>query len=296
MSAKAVKGAASVGEAAGSAAKAAAAAGAAAGKAAKSAAGAAATAAKSAAKAAGDAASSAAAAAKRAAGGAADAGKAAGKSADSAADIAKGGKKVAKKADSAADIAKGGKKVAKKADSAADIAKGGKKVAKKSRSLTDVAPLLAAAGLIGGVMYIEKKLGDESEAVQGCATTCLPSNYDDLLYGDMTKDKLKYKTLEELKATDPEVPDDQPFCTDKIEDCGKFCTDKCKEKHQSDIPGSNILNRGADAAGNVAGNVFTKLNETLNPFAGPEGKKRMIIAGVILFLILFGPLIFKMMF
>jgi len=262
MSAKAVKGAASVGEAAGSAAKAAAAAGAAAGKAAKSAAGAAATAAKSAAKAAGDAASSAAAAAKRAAGGAADAGKAAGKS----------------------------------ADSAADIAKGGKKVAKKSRSLTDVAPLLAAAGLIGGVMYIEKKLGDESEAVQGCATTCLPSNYDDLLYGDMTKDKLKYKTLEELKATDPEVPDDQPFCTDKIEDCGKFCTDKCKEKHQSDIPGSNILNRGADAAGNVAGNVFTKLNETLNPFAGPEGKKRMIIAGVILFLILFGPLIFKMMF
>ena len=245
-----------------------AAAAAAAAKAAKGAAGAAASsaaaAAKAAGKSAGAAASSAAAAAKKAAG--------------SVGDLAKGGKKAGKSADSAADLAKGGKK----ASTLSDVGKGAKKAA----------PLLAAAGLVGGVMYIEKKLAKESAAVQGCTTACLPSNFDDMMYGDLTRDKLKYKTVEELKKADPKTPDDQPVCTDKVGDCAAFCTGKCKEKHQSDIPGSNILSRAGDAAGDV----FGKMNEMLNPFAGPEGKKRMIIAGIILFLVLFGPLIFKMMF
>ena len=258
-----------------------AAAAAAAAKAAKGAAGAAASsaaaAAKAAGKSAGAAASSAAAAAKKAAG--------------SVGDLAKGGKKAGKSADSAADLAKAGKN----ADSAADLAKGGKKASTLSdvgKGAKKAAPLLAAAGLVGGVMYIEKKLAKESAAVQGCTTACLPSNFDDMMYGDLTRDKLKYKTVEELKKVDPKTPDDQPVCTDKVGDCAAFCTDKCKEKHQSDIPGSNILSRAGDAAGDV----FGKMNEMLNPFAGPEGKKRMIIAGIILFLVLFGPLIFKMMF
>ena len=245
-----------------------AAAAAAAAKAAKGAAGAAASsaaaAAKAAGKSAGAAASSAAAAAKKAAG--------------SVGDLAKGGKKAGKSADSAADLAKGGKKVS----TLSDVGKGAKKAA----------PLLAAAGLVGGVMYIEKKLAKESAAVQGCTTACLPSNFDDMMYGDLTRDKLKYKTVEELKKVDPKTPDDQPVCTDKVGDCAAFCTGKCKEKHQADIPGSNIMSRAGDAAGDV----FGKMNEMLNPFAGPEGKKRMIIAGIILFLVLFGPLIFKMMF
>jgi hypothetical protein len=258
-----------------------AAAAAAAAKAAKGAAGAAASsaaaAAKAAGKSAGAAASSAAAAAKKAAG--------------SVGDLAKGGKKAGKSADSAADLAKAGKN----ADSAADLAKGGKKASALSdvgKGAKKAAPLLAAAGLVGGVMYIEKKLAKESAAVQGCTTACLPSNFDDMMYGDLTRDKLKYKTVEELKKADPKTPDDQPVCTDKVGDCAAFCTGKCKEKHQSDIPGSNILSRAGDAAGDV----FGKMNEMLNPFAGPEGKKRMIIAGIILFLVLFGPLIFKMMF
>ena len=237
-----------------------------------SAAGAAASAAKAAGKAA-------AGAAKGAAAAAAAAGKAASKAAGSAADAAKKAAKSAKK----------GSKGASKAGDASSAAKKGSKL---GRGAKKAAPLLAAAGLIGGVLYIEKKLGEESEAVQGCTTACLPSNFDELAYGSLKKDQLKYKSLEELKKVDPKTPDDQPLCNDKVEDCGEYCTDKCKAKHQSDIPGSNILNRGADAAGDV----FKKLNETLNPFAGPEGKKRMLIAGIVLFLILFGPIIFKMVF
>ena len=241
-----------------------------------SAAGAAASAAKAAGKAA-------AGAAKGAAAAAAAAGKAASKAAGSAADAAKKAAKSAKK----------GSKGASKAGDASSAAKKGSKL---GRGAKKAAPLLAAAGLIGGVLYIEKKLGEESEAVQGCTTACLPSNFDELAYGSLKKDQLKYKSLEELKKVDPKTPDDQPLCNDKVEDCGEYCTDKCKAKHQSDIPGSNILNRATDAAGDAAGDVFNKLNETLNPFAGPEGKKRMLIAGIVLFLILFGPIIFKMVF
>ena len=233
-------------------------------------------AAASAAKAAGKAAAG---AAKGAAAAAAAAGKAASKAAGSAADAAKKAAKSAKK----------GSKGASKAGDASSAAKKGSKL---GRGAKKAAPLLAAAGLVGGALYIEKKLGEESEAVQGCTTACLPSNFDELAYGSLKKDQLKYKSLEELKKVDPKTPDDQPLCNDKVEDCGEYCTDKCKAKHQSDIPGSNILNRGADAAGDV----FKKLNETLNPFAGPEGKKRMLIAGIVLFLILFGPIIFKMVF
>ena len=237
-------------------------------------------AAASAAKAAGKAAAG---AAKGAAAAAAAAGKAASKAAGSAADAAKKAAKSAKK----------GSKGASKAGDASSAAKKGSKL---GRGAKKAAPLLAAAGLIGGVLYIEKKLGEESEAVQGCTTACLPSNFDELAYGSLKKDQLKYKSLEELKKVDPKTPDDQPLCNDKVEDCGEYCTDKCKAKHQSDIPGSNILNRATDAAGDAAGDVFNKLNETLNPFAGPEGKKRMLIAGIVLFLILFGPIIFKMVF
>ena len=244
---------------------------------------AAAAAAASAAKAAKGAAGAAAAAAAKAA-------KAAGKSAGEAAAAA--AKSAKKAAGSAGDLGKAGKKVGKNADSVSDAAKASKKTSKIGKGAKKAAPLLAAAGLVGGVMYIDKKLSKESEAVQGCTTACLPSNYDQMVYGDLTKDKLKYKTLAELKKADPKTPEDQPLCNDKVSDCGKYCTDKCKEKHQSKIPGSGILSRGADAAGDV----FKKINETLNPFAGPEGKKRMLIAGIILFLILFGPLVFKMMF
>lgn len=254
---------------------------------------AAASAAASAAKAAGKAAKG---AAKGAAAAAAAAGKAAGQAASSAASAAKkaakGAKKGGKVAGKAGDAGSAAKKGSKAAGKAGDASAGAKKGSKLGRGAKKAAPLLAAAGLVGGVLYIEKKLAKESEAIQGCTTACLPSNFDELMYGSLKKDQLKYKSLEELKKADPKTPDDQPLCNDKVEDCGQFCTDKCKAKHQSDIPGSKILGRAGDAAGSV----FNKLNETLNPFAGPEGKKRMLIIGIILLLIILGPIIFKMVF
>lgn len=240
-------------------------------KAASAAASAAGSAAKSASKAAGAAASSAADAAKKA---------------------AKGAKKAGKGADAVGDAGSAAKKASKGADAVGDAGSAAKKGGKLGKGAKKAAPLLAAAGLVGGVLYIEKKLGEENEAVQGCATACLPSNFDELLYGDLTKDKLKYKTLEELKVADPKTPADQPLCSKEVKDCGEFCTTKCKAKHQSDIPGSKIMGRAGDAAGSV----LNKINDAVNPFAGPEGKKRMLIAGIVLLLILLGPLLFKMMF
>jgi hypothetical protein len=247
-------------------------------KAASAAASAAGSAAKSASKAAGAAAASAASAAKKAGKGA----KKAGKGADAVGDAGSAAKKAGK----------GAKKAGKGADAVGDAGSAAKKGGKLGKGAKKAAPLLAAAGLVGGVLYIEKKLGEENEAVQGCATACLPSNFDELLYGDLKKDKLKYKTLEELKVADPKTPADQPLCSKEVKDCGEFCTTKCKAKHQSDIPGSKIMGRAGDAAGSV----LNKINDAVNPFAGPEGKKRMLIAGIVLLLILLGPLLFKMMF
>jgi hypothetical protein len=136
---------------------------------------------------------------------------------------------------------KSGRKVGKKA------IKIGKKGAKKGAKLIKYGA--AAAALGGGALYMNKKLKDKSEAVQGCVKVCLPEGYDEVVYGGKPKSSLAYRTLASVKAKGVDVDADQPFCSADIPECGDFCTAKCEEANPLDVPGAELAKAGASAVG-----------------------------------------------
>ena len=145
---------------------------------------------------------------------------------------------------------KSGKTVAKKGVKIAKTgAKKGAKIAKSPVGKKALKYGAAAAVVGGGAMYMNKKLKDKSEAVQGCVKVCLPEGYDEHVYGGKPKSSLTYRTLESVKAKGAEVDEDQPFCNAEIDDCGEFCTAKCEEANPLDVPGAELAKAGAGAVG-----------------------------------------------
>ena len=150
----------------------------------------------------------------------------------------KGAKKGAKEA-----AEKGAKKGAKKA--AEEAAEESAKLASK-KALKYGA---AAAVLGGGALYMNKKLKDKNEAVQGCVKVCLPEGYDEVVYGGKPKSSLTYRTIESVKAKGVDIDADQPFCSADVPECGDFCTSKCEELNPLDVPGGELVKAGASAVG-----------------------------------------------
>src|SRR6056300_1832709 len=151
--------------------------------------------------------------------------------------FAKKGIKIAKKG------AKKGAKIAKKG------ATKGAKLAKSPAGKKALKYGAAAAVLGGGALYMNKKLEDKSEAVQGCVKVCLPDGYDEVVYGGKPKSSLTYRTLASVKAKGVDVDADQPFCSADIPECGDFCTSKCEELNPLDVPGGELVKAGASAVG-----------------------------------------------
>ena len=156
----------------------------------------------------------------------------------------KSGKKAGKKA------VKVGKTGAKKGATLAKTgAKKGAALAKSPLGKKALKYGAAAAVVGGGALYMNKKLKDKSEAVQGCVKVCLPEGYDEVMYGGKPKSSLAYRTIESVKAKGAEVDADQPFCSADIPECGDFCTAKCEEINPLDIPGAELAKAGAGAVG-----------------------------------------------
>jgi len=112
--------------------------------------------------------------------------------------------------------------------------------------------LKIAAG-VGGAMYLSNEMGEENAKIQQCTSDCLPLNYDELAYGDLSKSDLEYATTEPT--------DDQPVCSEEIEeDCGEYCSNTCKDIHKTSLfdkvsDAAGPLGGVIDAAGDVAGEV-----------------------------------------
>ena len=158
--------------------------------------------------------------------------------------VAKKGVKIAKKG------AKQGKKLgAKAAETGKDLGGKAAAFAKSPAGMKALKYGAAAAVVGGGAMYMNKKLKDKSEAVQGCVKVCLPEGYDEHVYGGKPKSSLTYRTLESVRAKGAEVDEDQPFCNAGIDDCGSFCTAKCEEANPLDVPGAELAKAGAGAVG-----------------------------------------------
>jgi hypothetical protein len=192
-------------------------------------------------------------------------------------------KKVAKEAAEAA-----AKKTAKEAAEAA-----AKKTAKETadaaaKKLSNAAlkknlktGLKLAAG-VSGAMYLSNEMGKENEKIQQCTSDCLPLNYDELAYGDLTKTDLEYATTEPT--------DEQPVCSEEIEeDCGEYCSNECKDIHKTSLldkvteaagPLGGVVGAVGDVAGgvteavtDVAGSVVDEALEAAGfpPLTGPDG-------------------------
>ena len=174
----------------------------------------------------------------------------------------------------AADVA--AKKAAKEtADAAA------KKLSNAALKKNLKTGLKIAAG-VSGAMYLSNEMGKENEKIQQCTSDCLPLNYDELAYGDLTKTDLEYATTEPT--------DEQPVCSEEIEeDCGEYCSNECKDIHKTSLldkvteaagPLGGVVGAVGDVAGgvtgaltDVAGSVVDEALEAAGfpPLTGPDG-------------------------
>ena len=217
---------------------------------------------------------------KRLLGGAADAGKGAAKTADDVVEgIADSGSVAAKRAGDATGVStEVGEQISKRADELSkrvdDLSEGkAAKKAEKSSILSKNAGTLLSTGVIaGGIYYLDQKYKDAKEEVKDCMKVCLPANWDDYAYGDLDKQDLQYKELENVG--------EQPVCSSSMPDCGKYCGDKCEEIHDYDAPGSGLIGGLAKDAGETAGDVFSGLFGGLFEGLGIDDTTLAVSSGV----------------
>lgn len=118
-----------------------------------------------------------------------------------------------------------------------DLAKG----AKSSDSSGSAMTVLAGGAGVGLALYINKKYEDSEETFKNCMAGCLPENWDEYDQGSLEKSDLKYSTLETLEANGITPIDNQPYCTEKIDDCDSYCDGKCEEEADVDLPFQNTF-------------------------------------------------------
>jgi hypothetical protein len=97
--------------------------------------------------------------------------------------------------------------------------------------------LVGLAALIGGLLMDSSgEANNASNARKGCVTACLPHNYSDYFYGKISKDELKYTTMDSLREEFPnaQFPEDQPFCQEGNDNCYEHCKAACFNLYQEE--------------------------------------------------------------
>ena len=189
-----------------------------------------------------------------------------------------------------------GRKLDGAAGAAGDAAGANRKVddaagAGKKADKADTAMMIAGTALVAGaLLYLDDKIADEEKEIKACVGTCLPSNWDDYEYGNLQKEELTYQSIDTIKAEfpDEEVDPKQPFCKEEIEECGDFCLDKCRDIHESSLPGGELLGRGArearEAVEDAADTFLGPLKDMLSSI-GDAIKTPLSIAAVLVILL-----------
>lgn len=97
--------------------------------------------------------------------------------------------------------------------------------------------LVGLAALIGGLLMDRSgEANNASNNRKGCVTACLPHNYSDYFYGKISKDELKYTTMDSLREEFPNArfPEDQPFCQEGNDNCYEHCKAACFNLYQEE--------------------------------------------------------------
>ena len=165
---------------------------------------------------------------------------------------------------------------------------------KKMTANQKAAAAAAVAAGVGGTLYLldaEKKAGKK---VKECVGKCLPLNWDQFVGYDGA-DAVPYAELEYRPAEGEEEEEDQPYCSEGIPEeeanaCGDMCQSECEALHKWKI-GDNPFKEGGpfDFKNMIPWDDF--------PFSMFGDIQTLLIwVGVFFALLIFGPMIFKLIF
>ena len=166
---------------------------------------------------------------------------------------------------------------------------------KKKMSAKQKAAAAAAVGAgVAGTLYLLDAEKAASRKVKECVGKCLPLNWDQFV-GYEEGVTVSYAELDYRPTEDEEEEEDQPYCREGISEeeanaCGDMCQGECESLHKWKI-GDNPFKEGGpfDFDNMIPWDDF--------PFSMfGDIKTLMIWVAVFFALLIFGPMILKMIF
>jgi hypothetical protein len=165
---------------------------------------------------------------------------------------------------------------------------------KKMSAKQKAAAAAAVAAGVGGTLYLLDAEKAASRKVKECVGKCLPLNWDQFV-GYEEGVTVSYAELDYRPTEDEEEEEDQPYCREGISEeeanaCGDMCQGECESLHKWKI-GDNPFKEGGpfDFDNMIPWDDF--------PFSMfGDIKTLMIWVAVFFALLIFGPIILKMIF
>jgi|TARA_B110000211_G_scaffold63631_2_gene72922 hypothetical protein len=142
--------------------------------------------------------------------------------------------------------------------------------------------LIAGGIVLGGGIYLNKKYKDAEEDIKNCIGVCLPDNWDEHAYGSLEKSELKYRPLTYTDGNGEEitVDENQPLCSNVMDDCEKYCSDQCEELHDYDAPGIDLAKGAGDDAGDLFEDLFKSFTDLFSGLFSGSGMLSMVSLGL----------------
>lgn len=142
--------------------------------------------------------------------------------------------------------------------------------------------LIAGGIVLGGGIYLNNKYKDAEEDIKNCIGVCLPDNWDEHAYGSLEKSELNYRPLTYTDENGEEitVDENQPLCSNVMDNCEKYCSDQCEELHDYDAPGIDLAKGAADDATDLAGDLFKSFTDLFSGIFSGSGIASMVSLGL----------------
>ena len=142
--------------------------------------------------------------------------------------------------------------------------------------------LIAGGLVLGGGIYLNNKYKDAEEDIKNCIGVCLPDNWDEHAYGSLEKSELNYRPLTYTDGNGEEitVDENQPLCSNVMDNCEKYCSDQCEELHDYDAPGIDLAKGAADDAADLAGDLFKSFTDLFSGIFSGSGIASMVSLGL----------------
>lgn len=142
--------------------------------------------------------------------------------------------------------------------------------------------LIAGGLVLGGGIYLNNKYKDAEEDIKNCIGVCLPDNWDEHAYGSLEKSELNYRPLTYTDENGEEitVDENQPLCSNVMDNCETYCSDQCEELHDYDAPGMDLAKGAADDATDLAGDLFKSFTDLFSGIFSGSGIASMVSLGL----------------